>query len=420
MIPLFRGHGISRLVFLCILCISLFSRNSIFAMEDLPEFESLTEEEVADFEGPDQIGSEYQSDIQSYMKPENWQYEWISSPKVLDVSIGSLSATQFLMDTRVKIHSKMNDHLEFRFTAFDDRDLEKQSRQQIFEFVGWPSDWWGLSLYGSPDFSKRKNDTGIALLLKPSYRHEIRIFNTFVDVTRLKRSDSPDNFLEPDLPYARGLVGRLWSDPAQRRQEFLQYALRLETKTRWLFPTEQFVHSYQKSSGSLFLSQLLHSRLRLNLRTQFDHKRESRTPSEPTSPVIAEDWTTKRWISHIRFTFHQTGPRSDWDLSTGMMVALRWWRIDSTHFYTRDFLPILSLSLPGFSSIRGEDRWNFGVMETLRNSSSGKATEFRFTLGYDFYFEKRSTLRLQANADLDEYGTPRSWEGGNAQLILRF
>lgn len=398
------------------LTIFLILSTPSLAMEDLPEFESVTEEEVRQFEGPDQIGSEYQSDVLSYMKPELWQYEWISQPRLLDLSVGSLSATQFLMDTRIKIHAPLSENLEFRFTGFDDRDFEKQSKQQIFEFIGWAQPWQGfrlgLSLYGNPDFSKRKNDTGIALLLQPSTRHEIRIFNTFVDVTRLKRSDAPDTFIEPDLPYARGIVGRIWSSREARKNEFFQYALRFETRTRWFFPVEQYVHSYQKTFGSIFLSQLLTPSLRLNLRSQFDHKRESRTTSE--------DWTTRRWISHARFQISGLGPRSDWELTAGVMAALRWWKRNSGTSSSKDFLPVVSLSLPGFSSAHRQDRWSFGVIETLRNSTEGDADESRFSLGYDFQFGESSTLRLQANGDLDEYGTPRAWEGGNAQLILHF
>jgi hypothetical protein len=383
-----------------------------FAMEDLPEFESVTEEEVEQFEGPDRVGSEYQSDILSYMKPELWHYEWISKPRLMDLSVGSLSATQFLMDTRIKVHAQLSPFLEFRFTAFDDRDFEKQSRQQIFEFVGWARPWLGVSLYGNPDFSKRKNDTGVALLLRPSSRHEIRLFNTFVDVTRLKRSDAPDTFIAPDLPYARGIVGRIWSDREEGKKEFLQYAFRHETRTRWLFPVEGYTHSYQKTFGSIFFSKLINPSLRLSVRSQLDHKRESRTPSD--------DWTTQRWISHARFLISGLGPRSDWELTAGAMTALRWWKRNSGTSISRDLLPMLSLSLPGYSSGQRKDRWNFGLIETIRNSTEGDADEFRFSLGYDFQFGDTSTLRLQANGDLDEYGTPRAWEGGNAQLILNF
>jgi hypothetical protein len=102
------------------------------------------------------------------------------------------------------------------------------------------------------------------------------------------------------------------------------------------------------------------------------------------------------------------------------MTALRWWKRSSGTSISHDLLPMLSLSLPGYSAGQRRDRWNFGVIETIRNSTEGDAEEFRFSLGYDFQFGDTATLRLQANGDLDEYGTPRAWEGGNAQLILNF
>jgi hypothetical protein len=400
------------------------------AWEDVPEFESLFEEEPDQFEGPDLLSSEYQSDILAYMKPEVWQHDWISRPRLLDLSVGSLSATQFLMDTRLKIHALVSENLEFRFLYLDDRDFEKKSIHHVLEVVYWPIRSLGISAYGDPDFSKRRNDTGLALTWRPAEFHEIRFFNTFVDVTRIKRNDRPDTFLDPDLPYSRGFVGRLWANPESGSKDFLQYAFRLDTRTRWLFPEQEFIHEFRKTFASVFFNRQISERVRLSGRAQFDDKREAREPSSGTSPVTVRDWRTRRFIAHARATIFGVGPRGDWDLTVGLMTALRWWQTEQGGARYRDFLPLVSLSMPGYRSGSRRDQWSIGIIETLHRSdgvaalfsSSEKpeASEFRLSVGYDFVFGEQATLRLQANGDLDEYGTPRAWEGGNGQLILRF
>jgi hypothetical protein len=112
------------------------------------------------------------------------------------------------------------------------------------------------------------------------------------------------------------------------------------------------------------------------------------------------------------------------------MTALRWWQTELGNARYRDLLPLVSLSLPGFRSGTRRDRWSIGIIQTLHESDGTRAlfaeseisdvTEHRLSVGYDFVFGDQAVLRLQANGDLDEYGTPRAWEGGNGQLILRF
>lgn len=400
------------------------------AWEDTPEFISLAEGEPEIFEGPGQLGSEYQSDLFSYMKPETWQYDWITRDRLLDLSIGSLNATQFLMDTRLKIRAPLGEHSEFRFHFLDDRDLEKQSVHHILEFILRPKPWLGVSLYGDPDFSKRRNDTGVALVLNPSERHEIRLFNTFVDVTRLRRSDRPDTFVEPDLPYSRGVVGRLWSSPAGNSRDFFQYALRFDTRTRWLFPQDELIYGYRKTLGSVFFSSAQSSTLRWSGRAQYDEKSESRTPDGGTSSVTASGWRTRRFISHLRATISELGPRQNWGLDLGLMAALRSWNTTEGDARSRDLLPLVALHLPGYESARRRDRWSVGVIETVHQSSGDPAlfsggaaaseSEFRLSVTYDFVFGADAVLRLQANADLDEFGKRGAWEGGNGQFLLRF
>lgn len=410
--------------------VALFITITANAFEWLPEFQSLTEEEQSAFEKPVLIENEYQSDVLTYLKPFEWEYLWLSHQKAFDLSVGSVSARHFMMDNRLKVHTFLTGSLEFRFTHFDESNLERESMHNILELVAWPWDFLGISAYGEPSLYKRKNDTGLALLIKPHSRHEIRFFNTFVDVTRLKRSDRPDTFVEPYLPYSRGMVGRVWSDPETKRGEFLEYAFRYETKTRWQFPTEMYEYEYWKLFYSLFFDKQLNEKFHVQGRVQFDRKFEARWPTSATSSTVNESWKTDRLFVIARTVLSDIGPYRRWRLTTGVEYAYRFWQTEPGSVLHRNILPHFLFELPAFGEGATEDMVGIGYdfnwhralgPESLRYVHDIDAVvDHRVSVSYDFRFRDNATIRLNAAFDLDRFGTKQTWQGGNGQMQLYF
>lgn len=396
-----------------------------------PEFQSLTEVEQSAFEGPRRMEPEYQSDILTYTINEDWQYLWLSNRRAINLSAGSTSRTRFVLDRRIKVHAPLHEMLEFRFTSFEETGEERESEHHFFELVFWPkflTSKVGISLYGQPEAYKRNDDTGVALIYKPQERHEIRLFNTFVDVTRLAKSDQSDTFIEPDLPYSRGLVGRIFS--REPKADFLEYAFRHETKTRWSFPEKEYEHGYERYFGSLFGSMAVSELVRLSARAQYDWKSESRARTAAESTVRERDWLTKRAFLLVRSAFAQVGPWANWTVTPGIEYAHRDWDIDGETVIYSNLLPHAWLRLPSFGAGADEDFVDLGYEMTWHRSSGPKAlrnvhdrTEafhHRFNLGYSFVLGKQAEIRLMATADLDEFATKRTWEGGLGQFRLQF
>jgi hypothetical protein len=417
------------------------------AIEWFPEFQSLTEAEQALFEGPVRLNKEYQSDVLTYRKPEHWEYLWLTHDLAFDFSVGSPGAVHFLVDNRAKLRTRLADAVELRFTHFEERNLERDSVHSVAELVFWPWPRAGFVLYGEPSLYKREDDTGLALLLKPQDRHEIRLFNTFIDVTRLKRNDRTDTYVEPDLPYARGLVGRVWQSPEEavnyasgsRIGDFLEYAFRWETRTRWLFPDEKYEYAYWKGFASAFLSRKLAPGFHLNARFQLDRKLESRAPTDPTSAVPAAFLRTTRAFATARAVLPTLGPSEDWELTAGLEYAYRLWEAREGPYAYRDFLPHFWLSFPAFGNGVRRDRFAVGLEATWHRSSGdpaafafdeeSAAVDGRLNLSYDFHFGgpsaedpayPKAVLRLVVTGDIDELGTRQSWEGGNGQFRVHF
>lgn len=404
------------------------------AIEWFPEYQTLTETEESMLESPEALNSEYQSDVLAYRKPDWWQYDWLAHPRAFDLSVGSVSAAHFNVDTRFKVHKRLSDPLEFRLSFFQERNRERDSNHLVLELVVWPWKWLGLAFYGEPELYKRNDDTGLALLIKPAPTHEIRLFQTFVDVTRLKRNDRNDTYVEPHLPYSRGLVGRYWGEPgSESKGEFVEYALRQETFTQWRFPDEKYDYRYWKGFASVFGGVRLTERIMFYGRAQWDRKFESKTPLDATSTITASSLRTDRVFVTARARMvglEGVGLPADWELVPGLEFAYRRWQGSPGQTGERDLLPNLWLRVPAFGTGETRDVFEVGV-DTQWHRETGDRTAFlaeradgavnsRLNLVYEFRFRDDAFLRLLTSADLDRFGSAQSWEGGCGQLRMTF
>ncbi len=386
----------------------MFWVSDAFGWENFPEYQSLTEVEQESFEGPSTLYSQYFSDLLAYNTPPSWEYDWLSRNKALEVNFGSLSTTRFMLANRLKIHEAISDRFEVRFTYFDESNLERQSTHHIIELIFLPWKRLGLVFYGEPAFRKPNDDTGLALMLRPNDHHEIRIFNTFVDVTRLKYPDNPDTFLEPDLPYARGIVGRTWSDAS-----FLEYAARYETPTRWRFFNENYDYFYWKWFASFYGRRRLSDIHAAAFRIQFDRKHESRHPTGPVTAPVG-NWYTNRLSTSAEWTAHS--------LTMGLAFAGRIWNTDRGIGFYRDWLPYLRLAV--------QDTWTFTYILALHQESGdeqigirpqfNRAFEHRLNISYGFSLKDKGRIVLLGSADLDRFGSNKTWGGGSGHLQLFF
>lgn len=415
--------------FLLFFCAFFFLPTFTFAFEWNPEFESLSEKEQEDLDHPERINGEYQSDLVSYEKPWNWHYRWIANPRVLDTSIGSISPSEFRLDQRLKLSSQLADPLGVRVFYRDDRTYEHTSQHFLFDLIFWPWPSLGVSAFFEPSFDKREDDVGFALLLKPEDRHEIRVFYTYVDFTRPKRSNRPDRFIKPSLPRTFGFVGRLWSDPTSDPDgEFIEYAFRKETKTRWNFPVEQYEYDYWKAAGSFAFRKKLDLDFYLNGKFQFDTKLETRFPTSSSSSISSEGVKTQRALTWLIADFKGLGPFENWDISPGIVLSRRHWNTNAGQIRQWDITPHSWFFIPAFGHEPQQDRfgvgvdftWHQAVQDSLAQASLGKKWEGRLNLAYEFRFKNQGVLRLLAGADLDEFGTSKTWEGGCGQLEFLF
>ncbi|MEW6056652.1 MAG: hypothetical protein AB1540_08555 [Bdellovibrionota bacterium] len=412
--------------FLLLFFVSLFV-STAHAWESFPEFGSLTEDEQSRFDQPTLLGPEYSSDILAFSKPYDWQYHWLSHDIAFDGSVGSISPVHFLIDNRLKARSSLASWLDFRFTYFDERNHDRQASHHLIELVFWPFSKFGISLYAEPSYFKREDDEGIALIYRPQPRHEIRLFNTFVDLTRKKRNDRTDTF--KDSPNSVGLVGRLWSphEDAAGVGDYVEYGFRYDDKTLWSFPDDGYEYTYWRLIAMASVSKRVLPRMRLNLRLQGDRKFEARTGLQGLQSRQSLDrWTTDRVLTTFQFVFSELGPSQTWELTSGLHYTMRRWRNQNDTLAFHDYLPHLWLKMPAFDSteVKGFLRWGWDLTwhrkfqgALLHPTDEDKKVNQRFNASFGFTFNNnKAELLLLGSFDLEDLGTGDTWEGGNAQL----
>ncbi|MDZ4678685.1 MAG: hypothetical protein SGI74_14400 [Oligoflexia bacterium] len=403
---------------------------SAITFESFPEFTTMSEDEVLRFEKPIHIDPQYAAAALSYTKPYMWEYWWLTHKASFDGTVGSLNGTTFLINNRGKLHKLLSENFEFRFTYFEERTLERDSTAHVVEFIYWPNEKLGFSAYGEPSFYKRQNDMGLAILYKPHLNHEIRVFNTWVDLVRNDRNDRRDHFVESDMPYSMGIVGRTWSPLDENKNEFFEYSLRQDTPTRWIFPDENYEYRYSKKTASVFLQLGVSENILMSGRIQYDQKFESKTPTTLTSTTVLENWTTDRLQSVLRTSFFKTGPNSNWEITPGIAMNVRDWKSNTGVVTYLDYVPHVILVMPGFRKIPGLDTWTLEYDFTLHRQAgpdflrsrpnSSDIIEQRLDVSYDFAFAGSSYLKLMGTFDLSNFLKGKPWGGGNAMFRVDF
>jgi hypothetical protein len=396
-----------------------------FCWESFPEFQSFSEAELESLGGPESLTAEYAADLWSYSQPADREYRWLSQEYGLHLGFGSLNTTRFLMNNRLKISRNLSRNLEFRFSYFDDSDLERHSVHHILELNLKLVPGVAVALYGEPAFRKPNDDTGIAILFHPAERHELRFYRTFVDVTRLKYPDGSGSFAEPELPYVIGVSGKTWQ-PAPwiyRPGNFFEYSLRSETPTRWRLPDSWGMKNdelfYWRWNGSIYSRRQVTESAAAAFRLEFDRKRYSRGRTG--------DWFVSRLSLLSESTVYDGDHR---EFTLGVEYAQRWWVASAGEGSYTDILPYGRLKLPAWNGPGFQGSWIAGYVMTwhredgrpqigIRPAWNGKI-EQRLNLSYEFTFRDAGRIVLMGSVDVDEFGSRNTWDGGSGQVEVYF
>ncbi len=435
----------------------LLSGERSWGFDRFPEFHALQEDEALRFDRSILIDSEYQSDVLTYIAPLAWDADFFAQARAFDLTFGSLSNRHFLEQQRLRIDQPLTDSLSFRFTYFQQRDLEIDQRHAVIELVQQLIPKFAISVYGEPSHYKRENDFGVALLYRPSVDHEIRVFHTWVDFTRGEHNDRPDSFVKGSEPRSFGIVGRCYDCLGPGREEgsaingepngtkrdrtYVEYFARRETPVLWHFPIEGTEYTYDLWSAGLsarWAPQEL-ARVFINARLQHSKKFESEAPLSNASST--QRASLVRDVTEVIVSSEFPSGESRFRLEPGVAWVHRTWRGDQEQLLDhRNLLPFIWLRTEAFQragSLRDQVELGYETTFFSSQNSPGSATsplplaaiglkpwsvEHRLNCRYIFALGERASLSITATADIDvAFGSEGGlFEGGQGQFRLVF
>jgi hypothetical protein len=452
---------------LCALVASLFALATVsvgpstaWGFDRFPEFHMLQEDEALSFDRSVLIDSEYQSDVVTYIAPLAWDADFFAQARGFDMSFGSLSNRHFLEQQRLKVDQPLTDSLSFRFTYFQQRDLEIDQRHAVIELVQKLTSTFAVSLYGEPSHYKRENDFGVALLYQPSVDHELRLFHTWVDFTRGEHNDQPDSFVKGSEPRSFGFVGRCYDCLGPGREEgqatngettatkrdrtFLEYFVRRETPVLWHFPLQgtEYAYEFWSAGFSTRWAPQEYAGVFINTRVQYSKKFEAEAPLTGSSTTQRASLVRDVTESMVSAEFPLLGASSSsLRLEPGLAWIHRAWRGDQDQLLDhRNLLPFVWLRANAFRRAGSwPDQVELGYESTFfssQNSVGSAATalplaaiglkpwsvEHRLNFRYVFALGERASLSITATADVDvAFGNEGGlFEGGQGQFRLVF
>ncbi len=407
--------------FTCIL-VSAFASASAFAFDFYPEYQGISETELARIESPTEIDSEYQSQINAYTAPIQREFAWFTTNKALDTSVGSITNQHFLIHSRAKFDAALLENLRFRFTYFAMRDREIDQTRSVVELSQRLTSWLHVNAYGQADHYKRGNDVGFALLILPVENWENRFYATFHDFTRGNHNDQPDRYIGLD-PLSLG-----WNSLYTSANTLLRTGVRFDRSVSWNLPQLGETFAYEKQLAYADLLWPLTETTALGLRVQWDTTFKGQTPL-PAASGTPSSFKRERVFSRLSYF---SGLPEDWiSYETSFMFASRHW-IDKNglHLYHQNLMPSATVRVRSVRREQGFDHFQvaleatdfrtLGDLALAPGNQKHQAFEERLQTAYEFNFRAGGLLLLALNFDLDEWSGLPTFDGGNAQFRVNF
>lgn len=350
--------------------------------------------------------SEAASDFLTYQHPLSWENQWLRGQKVFDLSVGSISSKQFLIQERIKLSQPLTENLEFHFHWMREGDFEQDRSQVPLELKYKVNTLFALSFFGSPALYKSEDDLGLSLFLTPSSEWEIRLSGAWGDYDRNQRNLKSDKWSEP--PFSTTLSAQ-WL-PTNEKDEFIY------TEAHWERPSQRTDNglvtqdlSYESISASGWLTR--NGGQGFGGRFLYDRA----FASDGTSPR-----TRKRSLNQLEYTFIM-GPHI---VRPGLNYFYRESRFNGEQIIYRELLPSIWMQLIPRSWSWGTGIPSLGYDATVfhkqEKSSTERDLEHRLNIKYDMQFKMSGQLALLFTFDLDHFGSSQTWEGGAAQFRLDF
>ena len=389
---------------------------SIFLFSSLAfaqtEYRFFSEEETRELNGPQLIGSEYQSDVLAYTQPLKWYAESLRQQQFFNLSTGSLGPTRFLTNNTLMIKRDLYEDLALKLIYIDQANYEYIEKHFLIEFTYRLNQLLSLSLYGEPSTFKSADDAGLGLNIHTSKNHYLRLYAVAVDFSYNERHEGSEKYKKN--PYSYGFVGR-WL-PEGKKDEFLEYSLRWDSRLTRENSTTNQVYEFERLFYEIQGRHSIQPYQFINY--QISYRRGWEKDINPLAPLPDQQWDSQ----FIRSIIQIENP----SLILGLKTLYSQWKSNRGIVIHNDLLPHFwyhfGSEWESFWKLGYEFTWHRGQgPDSLRSVlDNNNKLEHRLNAAYHWTINDRAKLITLFTFDLDRFGTGETWEGGNMQFFWTF
>jgi len=354
------------------------------------------------------INGEYDSDFLTYQKPLDWEYKFLKSNAVFDLSVGSVSSKEFLFDQRAKLYKDLTSKFFFSLDWLEIRDYEQDVRGFGYElgYRFWPK--LTISAIGSPSYLKSEDDVGGKItLFEDEWKAEVAAV----------WYDFQNNF--------RALHNRRWAKRKEPWSVLGQVTWMPKGEERFArFGVMNQFHSRMEDSSASSVEE--NSAFRLFFQHWMKNEWGSQVQWEHIFRSTTADGKVQRkrlWVQFEKYFMwrnYSLKPGLNFfyrDYQTGNMQS------NGPHIITHTWLPAFWVEFAPSKHEEFDSIWSLGLDAAFFDSDRGESKsgiDERLNVKNTLRFNKDAELVWQITFDVDQLISMEFWEGGNVQFRANF
>ncbi len=391
----------------------LFNSSVCFGFDFLFQYNSFSEGLFLKAPEPQQVDSEYRSDILAYRaKYSDWLKIRNESVGFL-WSIGSMSTEKFYNERLLFLKKDFSENFHFRLLFREFQDYESLSEFFTLELKYSLSESFHLGLFGEAEFDKSKDDFGFFIEWDLLNSMRSRLSVHWLDFDKNKKTFDQDKF-----DGRSSAVYALFFEDINSKDFQFETGVRYTPQIARIFEVTNTRRSYRELS--LMFRGLKRSNL-YDYEFSIQYDKRDRRLATTTTHTNYQFQKIESLFSMNRFSFFE-----NWSTDIGLAFALRTDQQNQLFSQVTDFLPFINFTEKSDSNWKN----SFGLEVTSRTSQGdeellaegGKKIAIQSRLNYFLIYQTAENLflRLSFTFDLDEFGGGRSWEGGGGHLQMSF
>lgn len=336
------------------------------------------------------VHSEYGSDYLTFSLPASSSPEFEKSNERYELSLGSISGKEFLIQQKLKLDKKLNEKIDFSFKWWDQGDYDQESSQFLWGLRHQLQKDWHFGLIGSAYHKKSRNDVGAEITHVTDNKNKIQFIIFRPDFQKNKRTRETAKWQTAPTIYTLKLT-RL-TDKLYR-----EFFLKFEPEYHETFTDSTNFNKAQRASAGAQLTNLNYA-----LQLQADTKTES------TNSTSGKDR-----YQLLQSRFEKKSSYNNRPVLFGLGYFQR--HFESATTSSKEMHDIIPYAWVNLSS------WDIGfdVSQNV-NTSNKDRLNGRLNTKWSHEFSNESKLAFYFTFDADRLGSSETWEGGGAHFFAHF